>query len=583
LSFLYFKYLPLALIGIIVLIYFFMSFNKKYFSVIEKHWFFKQTTKNKLSNFFFYGFLALSLFALLDLRGPVENIESNIPDQKTIIIVDSSASMLVEDVRPNRYRKALIMARHFIKKSVGHKVAVVLFSDSQKRLVPFTDDLDLLDSRIAALETFDITSGGSNIAQAVTESVQYFKTNADNTKNIVGNILVFTDSERNDENLKAEIPDGINLAMVGVGTIKGGPIPIRDRNGTFRGYKKFKGEVVTSRLDEGYLKSFSKLAKNYKYWVALSYSIPTEEILGFFKKIHLDHLSKGTTQIRPVLKNFLLIPAMILLFLSGLFSQAKTYLLPVLIFACMPQLVKAAPDSANLLAAAKDTAATYHYLLEFKEGELKRDQKLKLAEYLLKAKKSKEAKTLYQEQIKDFQREETNVLFNYGTSLLASGEVGKGVEVLHGLKTKIGKDDLVTADMIKTNILLALKQQKNKKKKDQDKKKKDKKDKKKKKQDEKGKQGKKDQKKQQKKDNKNKKNEQSKGKKQKDKNKSKKEQAKDRKKQWEKHENDIKKKRKMVKIPAMIKQILNDDRNLQKQFYKTKNRKKHSPRDNKDW
>ncbi|MBT5093494.1 MAG: hypothetical protein HOM21_04590, partial [Halobacteriovoraceae bacterium] len=72
-------------------------------------------------------------------------------------------------------------------------------------------------------------------------------------------------------------------------------------------------------------------------------------------------------------------------------------------------------------------------------------------------------------------------------------------------------------------------------------------------------------------------------KKQKDKNKSKKEQAKDRKKQWEKHENDIKKKRKMVKIPAMIKQILNDDRNLQKQFYKTKNRKKHSPRDNKDW
>jgi len=34
-------------------------------------------------------------------------------------------------------------------------------------------------------------------------------------------------------------------------------------------------------------------------------------------------------------------------------------------------------------------------------------------------------------------------------------------------------------------------------------------------------------------------------------------------------ENDIKKKRKMVKIPATLKQLMNDDRGLQKKFLKT--------------
>ena len=35
-----------------------------------------------------------------------------------------------------------------------------------------------------------------------------------------------------------------------------------------------------------FLKKLGSFAKNYKYWIALSYNMPTQEILSFFGKIH---------------------------------------------------------------------------------------------------------------------------------------------------------------------------------------------------------------------------------------------------------------------------------------------------------
>ena len=181
--------------------------------------------------------------------------------------------MLAEDVRPNRYQKALIMAKHFVKKAVGHQIAIVLFSDIQRRLVPFTDDIDLLDARISGLEDIDISRGGSNITQAIQESIQYFKTTIGDEKNQNGNILIFSDSEETQEGFQIDIPEEINVAFVGIGTLKGARIPIRNRDGRFQGYKRYKQKDVISKLDEKYIKSLESKIKSYKYWFASSYTV----------------------------------------------------------------------------------------------------------------------------------------------------------------------------------------------------------------------------------------------------------------------------------------------------------------------
>jgi len=232
-SFAHLGFLPLVLLIFFGLAFLLIRYEAKAFLWVEKYWFYKRTILNKFSSVFFLLAIFLFLLSLLDLRGPSQSKKTVVPDQKTIIIVDSSASMLTEDVRPNRFLKSLLLARHFVKSAYGHQIAVVLFSDIQKRLIPFTDDLELLDSRIEALEKKIISKGGSNIAQAISESVQYFKEASKSMDSPTGNILLFTDSDETRVDFDLNVPDGISLAVVAVATRSGGPIPLKDERKFF--------------------------------------------------------------------------------------------------------------------------------------------------------------------------------------------------------------------------------------------------------------------------------------------------------------------------------------------------------------
>ena len=159
-SFLYANYFPIIFIVALLFSFLILKYEKSYFEWIKKYWFFTPSKGRTLKHFFYFSAVALLLLSLLDLRGREETMESKIPDQKTVVMIDNSASMLVEDVRPNRLKKSLLMARHFIKKAFGHRISLVLFSDTQRQIVPFTDDIDLLDARVAAIEKKPWREGG---------------------------------------------------------------------------------------------------------------------------------------------------------------------------------------------------------------------------------------------------------------------------------------------------------------------------------------------------------------------------------------------------------------------------------------
>jgi len=638
-KFMHSEYLPVVIIVFCIFSFFVFKESKKFFSWVKTFWFFERSSKNKISTYLYLGSFLLLGLSLLDLRGAETKIKASIPDQKTIVIIDSSASMLVEDVRPNRYRKAILMARHFVKKAVGHQVAVVLFSDTQKRLVPFTDDLDLLDSRLAALETLNISRGGSNISQAIMESVQYFKMDgAEDDKEIGGNILVFTDSEEGDDSLQLKIPSNVNLAMVGVGTLKGGPIPIRNRKGTLNGYKKHNREKVVSKLNENLLKSFGSNVNNFKYWIAQSYTIPTEQILSFFRKIHKKKLSKGDVKIRPVAAKYLLIPFIVLYILSIAFGRTRSFAInSVIVFLLFSfsspveaQEVKKklSPEQVQKLKAKKEREdQIFKGLKELKNGNLNKEGRLKLAEDFLLNGDFKRSNSMYNETIDNWDDEEIKPLINMGTSYLFSGNIKEGTRIYNFLKNERNLSPN-QRELLRQNLLKALKKKKEDKK-TQDKKNKenkeqkenkDKKESKKKngqenkdkKDNEKNKkqgQGEgQDQKNKDQKNKKNKKKNQNKsgdGEKKKDKKEeSEKKEKKDKKSEsgeaskkdkkdkekkkqksqtLEQKEAELRKRRKMVKIPASVKQIMSEDRALQKRYIDTTNRKKRNNRSRKDW
>jgi Ca-activated chloride channel family protein len=588
-----------------------------YFKWIKSYWFFEQSNWNKISNFLYGLAIFLFLLALLDLRGPEMKVRANLPDQRTLIVLDSSLSMLSEDIRPNRFVKSLQLARHFVKGAAGHQIAIVLFSDLQKRIIPFTDDIDLLDSRLAALEKTNAVSGGTNISQAITEAAGYFESDSkEETKDSGGNILVFTDAEEGEEHFKLNLNKNINLALVGVGTAKGGNIPLRYDDGAVRGYKTVKGEQVITKLDENYIRELGKGVTNFRYWIANSYSLPTEEVMNFFRSIYNTKHNNGDMRVRPVFSHYILIPAIAVYCLSVLLGRfhslrmIKSMLLIFLLAFGITKVQALDEEPKELPPEIKKD------LSRIREGKASRVEILKTAEKLLKAKEEEKATELYSEYTN--KKDEEAIHFNHATSLLKASKIKEALPLIQELLNKSNNEDL--KNKMRSNLSIALKNQKEEK----DQKKQDKEDDKKDNNENKDK-DQKDQKDDQKKEDKNNKQDNKKNDKQEkgnqnkkdnkdksgkekseDKDKKEKEKEKDKEKNKDKDkdknkgdegekpeeqkpqtleqkEKEIEQKRRMTKTPGMIKQIMSDDRELQKKLMDTSTKEKGDLKPQKDW
>lgn len=479
-TFTYLNYMPFVIFFLVLLIYLIVKTEKEYFKWVELHWFYKRTFLNKISTFFYligFGFL---LIALLDLRGPESNIEGNVKDQKTIILIDSSSSMLAEDVRPNRFKRALILARHFTKKAVGHQISLMVFSDGHKQIVPFTKDFNLVDAKLAALENLYLERGGTGLTQSIQEAIQYFK--ADGLKNNIGNILVFTDAEETTDLFNLKIPDSVSVALVGVGTLKGATIPLRDQNGIFRGNLNYEGQQVISKLDEEFLKKLAQSIKNYQYWIASSYSLPTEQILSFFNNSFSEKISKDNFRVRPVLADYLIIPAILFWIISYLLKFFKTY--RVLMFLiCFFTFTTTNPLLAQSESKKEKSEHIKKLEQNYLEGKLDKKGRLHLADKLLKEGFAEEAKTIYEESLGDaLDDDNKNQFFNMATSQLKSDDLQGGVNNFlklldHLEKSKKEEDQQLLKDVQKNlmKVLHNVEKQQQQQKKDE-KKKDDKKD-----------------------------------------------------------------------------------------------------------
>ncbi len=428
-NFEYHKYLVIVVPLLITYFYFFRRNDKQFFQWVEDHWFLKRSVSSKISRVFFFIAMAILVLATLDLRGPEEKIETSIPDQKTILLLDKSASMLVEDVRPNRFEKAVMMARHFVKKAAGHQISIIVFSDTHKRVVPFTDDIDLLDSILGGLLDLDINVGGSELSVAMKEATSYFALDNDYKG---GNLLVFTDGEEHDSLENFKLQDDINLAIVGIGTLNGGPIPLRRKGGSFQGYKKYEGKEINSRLNEVNIKKFVNRTKNSKYWISLSYSLPTDEILDFFRQKFQSKLSKGQSRIQPVLMKYLIVPAVLIYLLSYLISLRRSYVVLSLLFIFFLPTVR--PVTAEEKEVSPNDIKAQLLLEKMKQGNLDETGKLKVAEELLRLDKSNESSTIYQETIKNIDEYSNDTLLNMGTSLLKSGKIGEALDLFDKIR-----------------------------------------------------------------------------------------------------------------------------------------------------
>jgi Ca-activated chloride channel family protein len=378
--------------------------------------------------------------------------------KEQILLIDTSASMGVEDVRPSRFEKALILARHFIKRAVGHQISIVVFSDKSKRIIPFTEDTDLIDARLQSLKSLDLNRGGTALTMAVQESINYFIANNGNK---MGNIVVFTDGEEH-EQFSMQVPDDISIAMVGIGTNKGGPVPIRDRNGVFRGNKKYNGNQVISKLNESFFKKMKDELENYEYWIASSYSLPTGSIRNFLEARHRAKIEKSKVRIKPVMMEWLMIPGIILLIFSYLFKLGKAfkYTSVILLLFCFETKAQEEKKEPEI----KPTPEMIELENKMMSGDMSEMTKKRLVGEYVKSNDKKSAEKLLKEVLnnKDIAEDSKGMHFNLGTLQLENKKIGEAVKTYNDLLKYIEKNPKANKDLkdkVGKNLAKALQMQ----------------------------------------------------------------------------------------------------------------------------
>jgi len=174
-----------------------------------------------------------------------------------VFAIDVSKSMLAEDIAPSRLEKAKQLTTQIINNLVSDRVGIIAYAAKAVPQLPITTDYSAAKMFLQNMNTDMLSSQGTAIDEAIQLSRSYY-----NDEEQTNRVLVIISDGEDHNNLSLDVAEaaakeGIKIFTIGVGTEKGGPIPIK-RNGIVISYKKDQNNAtVITKLNK---KTLSKIA-----------------------------------------------------------------------------------------------------------------------------------------------------------------------------------------------------------------------------------------------------------------------------------------------------------------------------------
>ncbi|WP_297867916.1 VWA domain-containing protein [uncultured Flavobacterium sp.] len=201
-----------------------------------------------------------------------------------VFAVDISKSMLAEDVAPNRLEKTKQIVSQIINQLGNDRVGIVGYAGSAYPVLPMTTDYSIAKMYLQSMNTNMVSSQGTAFNDAIQLAVDFF-----DVKDTSKLIILVSDGEDHGEGVDDAVElakeKGVRIITIGVGTEKGGPIPLRDDKGTIASYKKDQeGQTVITKLYPEVLKKIADNTKS-KYIVGTTTKDVVEEIKKSLDKI----------------------------------------------------------------------------------------------------------------------------------------------------------------------------------------------------------------------------------------------------------------------------------------------------------
>lgn len=240
-----------------------------------------------------------------------------------VFAIDVSKSMLAEDMAPNRLDKTKQIVSQIINQLGSDRIGMVAYAGSAFPVLPITTDYGVAKMYLQGMNTDMVSSQGTSLEDAIKLSANFF--DKGNTTNKL--IILVSDGEDHSEGYEGAIEEAVKvkakIITIGVGTEKGGPIPLK-RNGVVESFKRDQNdEVVVTKLNPEILKEIGKGTKG-----GYVYGGNTKEVLDYVKNA-LDNIEKTefeTTQVADFQSQFqwFLGIAFLLLFLDIFLLERKT-------------------------------------------------------------------------------------------------------------------------------------------------------------------------------------------------------------------------------------------------------------------
>ena len=177
-----------------------------------------------------------------------------------IFAIDVSKSMLAEDVAPSRLEKSKQLVSQIINNLGSDRIGIIAYSGSAFPVLPITTDYSVGKMFLQTMNPGMISAQGTSIDQAINLATTYID-KKDKTNKL---LIIITDGEDHSDAAADAAEEakkvGLKIMTIGVGTEKGGTIPLK-RNGVVESFQRDQnGEVVITKRNAEVLRAIAKSA-----------------------------------------------------------------------------------------------------------------------------------------------------------------------------------------------------------------------------------------------------------------------------------------------------------------------------------
>ncbi|MGD9109324.1 MAG: VWA domain-containing protein, partial [Phycisphaerales bacterium] len=182
------------------------------------------------------------------------------------ILLDTSRSMLAEDIKPSRLERSKIAIKDLMEVLQGDRIAIVTFAGNATVKCPLTQDYAFVRMVLDDISTESTTRGGTMIGDAIRKATEDV---FDKQSRQYKDIILITDGEDHDsfpvQAAEKAAKEGVRIIAIGLGDENTGcRIPITGPNGE-KTFMKYKGQEVWSKLDADTLRKVVYATNGGKY------------------------------------------------------------------------------------------------------------------------------------------------------------------------------------------------------------------------------------------------------------------------------------------------------------------------------